>query len=109
MAVDGQGIVRSILPTTHRPPAAIPQVHPDTRPPGHGHVRGPRLPSRIPRVLLLLRPIARPHARFCVPYWGKGPGGLRTAGLRLHVSHGDFWKRTGGASDARECLGAGGQ
>ena len=46
MAVDGRENVRSILPTISRPSTALLQVPLDTGPPGHGHVRRPRLPGR---------------------------------------------------------------
>ena len=98
----GGACVGYYQPTIPRPSAVIPQVYPDTRPPGNGHVTGPPHPGRAPRVLLLLRPITRPPARFGVPYLGQGAGVLRTAGLRLSVSHVDTRKRTGGAAEARE-------
>ena len=109
MAVDGRGACLVYYqPTIPRPSAVIPQVYPDTRPPGNGHVTCPPHTGRVPRVLLLLRPITRPPARFGVPSWGQGAGTLRTAGLRLSVRHGDSRRRTGGAAEARECMGAGG-
>jgi len=36
---------RRIFPTIPRQTIAIPQVHPHIRPPGHVHVRGPRVPA----------------------------------------------------------------
>ena len=36
---------RCIFPTIPRQTIAIPQVHPHIRPPGHVHVRGPRVPA----------------------------------------------------------------
>jgi len=63
MAVDGRGAcVVYYQPTIPRPSAVIPQVYPDTRPPGNGHVTCPPHTGRRPPCLIVT-PTHHPPAR----------------------------------------------
>ena len=66
---------RRILPTIPRPSTTIPQLPPDSRPGGHGHVRGLWLPGHHPRVQPQLQAHTRLPTRFRRPPWSPGSGG----------------------------------
>ena len=75
IAVDGQGIVRSILPTIPHPSTTIPRLPPDTRRGGQGHVRCLRLPGHHPRAQPQPQAHTRLPTRFRLPPMEPGHGG----------------------------------
>ena len=95
-------------PPIPRPSTAIPQVPPDIRPPGHGHVRGCRRTGRRPPCIAVIPNPHPPAPRFGGLHGARGRGAGGASG-RGHADVRESGAIRGTDLEARECQRAGGR